>query len=171
MIHLYTGEGKGKTTTAVGLAVRARGHGWRVLFAQFLKGGPTGECASLRQLGVDVLRLPAPCGFWWNLDAAARARVVAGHDALLRDVLSRLDGAQPPGLLVLDEFTYVYTTPMADPALCRAVLEGARERGVETVLTGRCPGALAALADYVSEIRSVRHPFERGIPAREGVEF
>ena len=112
MIHLYTGEGKGKTTAAVGLAVRARGHGWRVLFAQFLKGGPTGECASLRQLGVDVLRLPAPCGFWWNLDAAARARVVAGHDALLRDVLSRLDGAQPPGLLVLDEFTYVYTTPM-----------------------------------------------------------
>ena len=119
MIHLYTGEGKGKTTAAVGLAVRARGHGWRVLFAQFLKGGPTGECASLRQLGVDVLRLPDPCGFWWNLDTAARTRVVAGHDALLREILARLDGAQPPGLLVLDEFTYVYTTPMADPALCR----------------------------------------------------
>ena len=63
------------------------------------------------------------------------------------------------------------TTPMADPALCRAVLEGARERGVETVLTGRCPEGLAALADYVSEIRSVRHPFERGVPARAGVEF
>ncbi|HBJ59406.1 MAG TPA: hypothetical protein DDY72_02890 [Verrucomicrobia bacterium] len=171
MIHLYTGDGKGKTTAAVGLATRARGHGERVLFVQFLKGGPTGEVEELERLGVDVRRLDRPCGFWYSLDPAAREAVVAEHNALLRGVLDELDGAAPPDLLVLDEFTYVYTTPMADPALCRQVLDAARKRGVELVLTGRNPGELAQYADYLSEIKAVRHPFDRGVPAREGVEF
>ncbi len=171
MIHLYTGDGKGKTTAAVGLATRARGHGERVLFVQFLKGGPTGEVEELERLGVDVRRLDRPCGFWYSLDPAAREAVVAAHNALLRGVLDELDGAAPLNLLVLDEFTYVYTTPMADPALCRQVLDAARKRGVELVLTGRNPGELAQYADYLSEIKAVRHPFDRGVPAREGVEF
>ena len=171
MIHLYTGEGKGKTTAAVGLAVRARGHGMRVLFVQFLKGGPTGELASLRRLGVEVLRPPRAHGFWWELDAAERAALVAEHDGLLRAVRARLNGAAPPQLLVLDEFTYVHTTPMADPALCRAVLDDAAAKGVETVLTGRAPGDLLRRADYVSDIKALRHPFEQGVPARAGIEF
>ena len=171
MIHLYTGDGKGKTTAAVGLAVRARGHGWRVLFVQFLKGGPSGELDGLRRLGVEVLRPAAAHGFWWQLDSLERARLAAEHDGLLREVKAQLDGATPPQLLVLDEFTYVYATQMANRALCRAVLDTAAARGVETVVTGRNPGALAARADYLSEIRAVRHPFTNGAPPRPGVEF
>ena len=171
MIHLYTGDGKGKTTAAVGLAVRARGHGWRVLFVQFLKGGPSGEIDGLRRLGVEVLRPADPHGFWWQLDSLERARLAAEHDGILRAVQARLAGATPPQLLVLDEFTYVYATPMANRALCRAVLDTAAARGVETVVTGRDPGDLAARADYLSEIRAVRHPFARGVSARPGVEF
>lgn len=171
MIHLYTGDGKGKTTAAVGLAVRARGHGWRVLFVQFLKGGPSGELDGLRQLGVEILRPSDPHGFWWQLDSLERARLAAEHDGILRTVKARLDGATPPQLLVLDEFTYVYATPMANRALCRAVLDDAAAKGIETVVTGRNPGALATRADYLSEIRAVRHPFAHGLPARPGIEF
>lgn len=171
MLHLYTGDGKGKTTAAVGLAVRARGHGWRVLFAQFLKGGPSGELDGLRQLGVEILRPSAPHGFWWQLDAAGRAALAAEHDGILREARARIGGATPPQLLVLDEFTYVCATPMADPELCRAVLDDAAAMGVETVVTGRDPGDLARRADYLSEVRAVRHPFVRGIPARPGIEF
>ncbi len=171
MIHLYTGDGKGKTTAAVGLATRARGHGRRVLFVQFLKGGATGEIAELESLGVEVLRLKKPCGFWWTLSAAEQEEVRAEHNALLRDVLARLHSATPPELLVLDEFTYVYTTPMADLALCREVLSAAKANGTELVLTGRDAGELTQYADYLSEIKAVRHPFTHGTPAREGIEY
>lgn len=171
MTHLYTGDGKGKTTAAVGLAVRACGHGWRVLFVQFLKGGPSGELACLRRLGIDILRPAAPRGFWWTLTPPERAAVIAEHNGILRDVRAHLSGENPPQLLVLDEFTYVATTPMADRALCRAVLTEAGQRGVEIVLTGRNPGRLAQNADYISEIRAIRHPFTHGTPARVGVEF
>ena len=171
MIHLYTGDGKGKTTAAVGLATRARGHGRRVLFVQFLKGGATGEIAELESLGIEVLRLQKSCGFWWTLSAAEQEEVRAEHNALLREVLTRLQGATPPEVLVLDEFTYVYTTPMADLTLCREVLDAAKQRGTELILTGRDPGELAQIADYLSEIKAVHHPFTHGTPAREGIEY
>lgn len=172
MIHLYTGDGKGKTTAAVGLAVRARGHGRRVLFVQFLKGGPTGELAGLAALGIEILRAPAEHGFWWTLDAAEQRQVVAEHDALLQRVLDACRGDGPPELLVLDEFTYVFTQGLADRTRCRQVLETVRAQGVELVLTGRDAGdELTALADYVSEVHAVRHPFTQGVAARAGVEF
>ena len=172
MIHLYTGDGTGKTTAAVGLAVRARGHGRRVLFVQFLKGGPTGELAGLAALGVEVLRATAEHGFWWTLDADEKRQVVAEHDALLRRVLDACRGDCPPDILVLDEFTYVYTQGMAEAELCREVLARVQTQGVETVLTGRDAGAeLTALADYVSDVHAVRHPFAQGVAARAGVEY
>ena len=171
MLHLYTGDGKGKTTAAVGLAVRARGHGRRVLFVQFLKGGPTGELKELEQLGVEVLRIPVDHGFWWTLDEAEKARVQAEHTDLVNEVLRRLQSDEPPDLLVLDEFTYVYTTPMADVARCRVLLDQLANPRLESVLTGRNPGPLADLADYLTEMKALKHPFSQGTPAREGVEY
>ena len=170
MIHLYSGDGKGKTTAAVGLAVRALGHGRRVVFAQFLKGGSSGEIVELERLGAEVLRTP-PHGFWWTLDSLEKARVMSEHDGLLRELVSRCRSSTPPELLVLDEFTYVNRTPMADGALCEELITEVRRRGIETVITGRDPGLLVGLADYFTEMKANLHPFDRGIPAREGIEW
>ena len=82
LIHIYTGDGKGKTTAAVGLAVRAAGRGRRVLFVQFLKDNSSGEIASLRKLGVTVRGLRRSYGFVFQMDAATKALVTAEHNAL-----------------------------------------------------------------------------------------
>lgn len=170
MIHIYTGDGKGKTTAAVGLAVRVLGHGRRVLFVQFLKGNVTGEVESLRELGAEIVRPPRPHGFWWTLDAREKSVVRREHNALLRFALAHCQSATPPDLLVLDEFTYIYTGDMADRALCEELLACVGTR-IETVLTGRNPGPLADRADYLTEMKALRHPFDTGTPAREGIEF
>lgn len=171
MTHIYTGDGKGKTTAAVGLAIRAHGQGLNVLFAQFLKGGPTGELADLTALGIVCLRPPVARDFWWNLTADERDCLMREHNDVLRSILAELDGDTRPDLLVLDEFTYVYTTPMADRALCDRVLATARRRNTEIVITGRNAGTLADQADYLSDIHATRHPFNQGTPARKGIEF
>ncbi|MCQ2391395.1 MAG: cob(I)yrinic acid a,c-diamide adenosyltransferase [Kiritimatiellae bacterium] len=171
MTHLYTGDGKGKTSSAVGLAVRAYGQGLKVLFVQFLKGSPTGEIATFDALGIQVIRLSHPCGFWGSLGAGERKEIVDEHNAILRKVLWQLEKGRTPDLLVLDEFTYIYTTPMADRSLCDHVLSAARAQEVEIVLTGRDPGSLVSQADYISTISATRHPFARGVPARRGIEY
>ena len=170
MIHLYSGDGKGKTTAAVGLAVRALGHGRRVVFAQFLKGGPSGEVAELERLGAEVLRTP-PHGFWWTLDSLEKDRVVREHNEIIRLLLERVRSPHPPDLIVLDEFTYVHREVMADIDLCEILLTEVRNRGIETVITGRGPGLLIGIADYFTEMKANLHPFDRGIPAREGIEW
>lgn len=170
MIHLYTGDGKGKTTAAVGLATRALGHGRRVLFVQFLKGNVTGEVASLGELGAEIIRPPRPYGFWWTLDEREKSVVRREHNVLLRFALAQCRSATPPDLLVLDEFTYIYNGDMADHALCEELLARVGTR-IETVLTGRDPGPLVDRADYLTEMKALRHPFDTGTPAREGIEF
>ena len=87
MIHVYTGDGKGKTTAAVGLAVRALGHGRNVLFVQFLKGGETGEVGELESLGATVVRSPRRHGFWWTLDEGEKDDVRREHDRLVRTAI------------------------------------------------------------------------------------
>lgn len=170
MIHIYTGDGKGKTTAAIGLAVRALGHGFNVVFAQFLKGNVTGEVSSLEDLGAEIIRAPRQHGFWWTLGNREKDVVRREHDQIIRTVLGLCRSGRPPELLVLDEFTYVYNCGMADPKLCEELLHAVGRR-TEVVITGRDPGPLADKADYLSEIKAVRHPFNAGCPARKGIEF
>ena len=170
MIHIYTGDGKGKTTAAVGLAVRALGHGLNVVFVQFLKGGETGEVSSLEDLGAEVIRSPHRHGFWWTLGDREKEVVRNEHNRILRTVLDLCHSGRPPELLVLDEFTYVYNGDMADPQLCAQLLQAIGKK-TELVITGRDPGPLAARADYLTEMKAVQHPFDRGIAARKGVEY
>ena len=73
--------------------------------------------------------------------------------------------------IVLDEFTYVHREVMADIELCETLLAEVRNRGIETVITGRGPGLLIGIADYFTEMKANLHPFDRGIPAREGIEW
>lgn len=170
MVHLYYGDGKGKTTAALGLAARAAGNGWRVVVVQFLKGRQTGELAALETLGALVLRGKAG-GFVAQMTAAEREETRAVCDANFaraRDWCARASG---PVLLVLDEICAACRHALVDTCAVDAFLAAVPER-VEVVLTGRePPQRFLDRADYVTEMRCVRHPFAAGVASRAGVEF
>lgn len=170
LIHIYCGDGKGKTTAAAGLAVRAAGAGKRVLFAQFFKNGTSSEIAVLRSLpNVETEICEAPHGFFRDMDAPARERAKADYTALLDGVLARArDGVD---VLILDEATSACKYRMISES---ALLDFLRTKpeGLEVVLTGRDPSAaLLDAADYVTEMLKRKHPYDRGIQARRGIEY
>ncbi len=170
LVQVYTGDGKGKTTAALGLALRALGRGWRVAFLQFLKGGGrTGEAAVASRLGPGLTfaqygtgaliagRPPAPEEIRLAREGLAAARAIASEGRADLVVLDEVAAAVNLGLLAEEEV---------------AAAVAGRAPGVEVVLTGRdMPDGLLALADLVSEIRAVKHPYEQGIGAREGIEY
>ncbi len=166
LVHLYWGEGKGKTTAAMGLALRSLGAGRKVVVVQFLKGGPSGEIPLLEQLGARVFRGKAGQKFTFQMTEAERAETKALQTEHLRRAL-----ALEADLLVLDEACAAWQKDLADRDLLeQAVLE--KPEVQEVVLTGRePPDWLWEAADYITEMKCHRHPFEQGIPAREGVEF
>lgn len=166
LVHLYWGEGKGKTTAAMGLALRSLGAGRKVVVVQFLKGGPSGEIPLLEQLGARVFRGKAGQKFTFQMTEAERAETKALQSENLRRAL-----ALESDLLVLDEACAAWRKDMADRDLLKqAVLD--RPQGREVALTGRNPPDwMREAADYITEMKCHRHPFEKGISAREGVEF
>ena len=165
MLHLYWGNGKGKTTAAMGLALRALGHGQRVVIVQFLKDGTSGEIAPLRAAGAAVYACPN-AKFTWLMDEADKA---AAREASARALGQAL--AEPFDLLVLDEACAALKSGILDEALLRRAVAFAKN-GREVVLTGRDPAPwLQEAADYSTEMRAHKHPYTDGIAAREGVEY
>lgn len=165
MLHLYWGNGKGKTTAAMGLALRALGHGRRVVIVQFLKDGTSGEIAPLRAAGAAVYACPN-AKFTWLMDEADKA---AAWEASARALGQAL--AEPFDLLVLDEACAALKSGILDEALLRRAVAFAKN-GREVVLTGRDPAPwLQDAADYSTEMRAHRHPYADGVAAREGVEY
>lgn len=168
LIHVYTGDGKGKTTAAVGLSVRAKGAGRRVLFAQFMKGGVSSELSMLTALGITVLHRPASRKFVYKMDDEEKRK--------FRDVQTQLlaeaRGMAPEyDLLVMDEILSALTTGMVDLEAATAFLDG-KPPALEVALTGRNPPqAILDRADYISEIQCRRHPYERGVGSRKGIEY
>ncbi len=169
MIHLYTGNGKGKTTAAIGLAVRAAGYEKSVIFAQFMKGRDTGELHSLARLErVQICRSPKDFGFYSSMSDEDKCELTEIHNAIL-DRLLETARSESCGMIVLDEITYPVRWGLLDEAKLKALLVC---DGPELVLTGREPAEfLLEAADYITEMRCVRHPFEKGVPARRGVEY
>ena len=166
LVHLYWGEGKGKTTAAMGLALRALGSGSRVVIVQFLKGADSGEVGLLRRLGAEIYRGKAGQKFVFQMDEAERAAARAKQNENLAAALAR-----PADLLVLDEACAAWQLDMVDHALLERAVRG-RPAGVEVVLTGRHPAPwMLEAADYSTELRCCRHPYEKGVKARRGVEF
>lgn len=166
LVHLYWGAGKGKTTAAMGLALRALGQGCRVVVVQFLKGADSGEVALLRQLGAQIYRGKAGQKFVFQMDEGEKAATRALQTENLAAAL-----ACPCELLVLDEACAAWELDMVDRPLLEQAVRG-RPAGREVVLTGRRPAPwMEALADYSTEMRCCRHPYEKGVRARRGVEF
>ena len=159
MIHVYHGDGKGKTTAAMGLALRMLAAGRRVVVVQFLKDGESGEVRLLAEhFGVPVFAGKVSDKFTWSMTSEELAATCELHDGNLASALAELEGAQE-GLLVLDE-------ALVDRALDMSA------RGVEVALTGRAPSRkIVEKADYITEMRCEKHPYEQGICAREGVEY
>ena len=169
MIQLYCGDGKGKTTAAMGQALRMAGRGRGVVIAQFLKGGDSGERYALAQLSqVTLLPVPEQVKFSFQLTQEERE----GEKARYLQLLSRAKAAaQEPqcGLLVLDEVCAAVNTGLLP---LEEVLSCLDSVSCEVVLTGRDPAPeLWERADYITEMRKERHPYDRGITARMGVEL
>lgn len=172
LTHIYTGDGKGKTTAAIGLGVRACGRGLKVLMVQFLKGTPTGEMFSLKALEPDFVlyRGKQTTKFTWEMDEEEKSKAAAEQ----RDIFAFAQNAVLKGecdLLILDEVLGAVSSEMLDK---ESLLEFVKNKPheLELVLTGR--GAMPELigeADYVSEIHAVRHPVDKGINGRKGIEF
>lgn len=170
LVQVYTGDGKGKTTACVGLAVRAAGAGLRVVFVQFVKGGRrSSELAMLEQLGVRVERpAEASTGLLAPGGITDEDRRAAGE---AWDIAADAIASGEYDLVVLDEACVALAHGMVDEDAVLGALD-ARPEHVEVVLTGRgAPPALVERADLVTEMRAQKHPFDRGIPARLGIEY
>lgn len=168
LIHVYTGNAKGKTTAGVGLAVRAIGAGLRVAFVQFIKGGrESSELEMLRRLGAFVARPATRSSGLMTGDATDEDRRAAriAFDVASETVLSgRFD------LVVLDEVNIAVTTGLVSVAELVDLL--GRRCNTEVALTGRnAANEIVEMADYVTELVAHKHPYERGIVARKGIEY
>ena len=156
--HIYFGDGKGKTTAAMGLAIRAAGSDKKVFIIQFLKGGPTGELKILlQQPNITILRGKPNTPFTWNMTEEQKKEVTAYQTQQLKQAILHAQNSQCD-LLILDEIMASYNLD--------------KPEALELVLTGRDPADyMIEAADYVTEMKKIKHPFDAGIPARLGVEW
>lgn len=170
LIHIYCGDGKGKTTAAVGISVRAAGCGKKIVFAQFLKDGSSSEIKVLNQIeNIEVCVCNSHCGFLKNMTNAEVAETKIKFSTLLSDVLRLCDNGVD--LLVLDEIIAACNNNITDEGLLLQFLTKKPEK-LEVVLTGRNPSEqLISAADYVTEMQKIKHPYDNGINARIGIEY
>ncbi|HIW35543.1 MAG TPA: cob(I)yrinic acid a,c-diamide adenosyltransferase [Candidatus Treponema faecavium] len=170
-VHLYYGDGKGKTTAAMGLALRAAAHGESIVIVQFLKSGSSGEIDMLRGVsGVTVFRGKAGNHFASHMTNEEKAATKAMHDRHLRQAL-HLAYAGYCGMLILDEITAACAYGLIDEALVQKTVIQPPEN-TELVLTGRdAPEWMRSRADYCTRLVKEKHPFDLHVPARAGIEY
>lgn len=170
LVHIYCGDGKGKTTSSVGLTVRALGSGLRVVFCQFLKSGKSSELNILKSLdNLTFISGEGVRGFVWSMSEEEINKVRDMHNEML-DKCIDLCKSGKCDMLVLDEIMAAVNLNAADYDKLLDFLRN-RPENVEIVMTGRDPKEeLIEIADYVSEIKKIKHPYDRGINARVGVE-
>ena len=170
-LHLYTGDGKGKTSAAMGLALRMLGHGQPVVIAQFMKDGTSGELRAIKSLPrVHIFEGARMKGFVFRmtepqLEEARRSQTEAVN-RLIGEIIQ-----WEPRLTVLDELSVAIATRLIHEEDAWRLIDTALRFG-DTAVTGRYASArLEEKADYVSRIEAVKHPFNEGQPAREGIEW
>jgi cob(I)alamin adenosyltransferase len=172
-VEVYTGDGKGKTTAALGLALRAAGYGFRTYIGQFLKGQPSGELTSVRRLSplltIEQFGAKKFVHFAPSSGAAAKNKDVRRAEYGLERCRTAML-SKKYRIIVLDEINVALYFKLLS---AKAVLEFLDQRppDVEVILTGRrAPLSLVRRADLVTEMKSRKHYYERGVRAREGIE-
>ena len=177
-IHIYCGDGKGKTSAAVGLAVRMAGSGGRAVVARFLKNDDSGEVSALSRIpGITVIPCRRTFGFTWQMTQEQKAEAAEYCRELLEEGFREAEGAVPAGsghpsvLLVLDEVCAAVGSGLLSEQAVLSFLDH-RPENLEVVLTGREPkDSFLSRADYVTEMKKLVHPFDRGLAARKGIEY
>ncbi|MBI3087688.1 MAG: cob(I)yrinic acid a,c-diamide adenosyltransferase [Candidatus Omnitrophica bacterium] len=177
LVIVYTGSGKGKTSAALGAAFRALGHGWKVLVIQFFKGDwPVvfGELEMGRRLGPQFEVLQLGRGFVKHMgDRKPFEEHLAAAKVALRTAKERITSGTYD-LIVLDEIIYAIDYAGVQLVTLEDVLEllDAKPPSLHLILTGRnAPQALIDRADLVTEMQEVKHPWQRKIPAQQGIDY
>jgi cob(I)alamin adenosyltransferase len=169
MIQVYTGDGKGKTTAALGLALRAAGHGLRVVIVQFMKGWPGyGELQAVDTLPTVTIH-PFGRSDWVHPEQPQAEDLARAAEALT--FARQIVVSKQADIVILDEINVALDYRLLDREEVLALLD-ARPNEVELVLTGRnAHPEVIHRADLVTEMRAIKHPYEQGIAARQGIEF
>lgn len=170
LIHIYTGDGKGKTTAAVGLAVRASGAKKKVLFCQFLKGRDTSELAPLKTLGIELMRAEKVQKFFQQMSEEEKKICVKSHQLCYNTIKDKMLSSFYDMIIIDEAFAAIHFGLIDAEELL--YLARQKPQSLELVFTGRnAPKEFIALADYVSQIKEVKHPYQKGISARKGIEY
>jgi len=172
LIHIYCGDGKGKTTAAMGLAIRAAGREKKVFITQFLKSGKSGELVSLEKLKEYITFLPGrPVNkFVWNMNDEEKMEAKREHTARFKEIKDIIKN-EDYDLLILDEIIATINNGFIELNEVIEFLKNKPET-LEVVMTGRDPKEkLIELANYVTEMQCMKHPFKEGIPSRVGIEL
>ena len=172
LIIVHTGDGKGKTTAALGLALRAWGDGLKILILQFIKGSwKYGEIEAIRRLNeidgrIELKRL----GKGFQRQTKDKGEHIEAAQEALREAEKAFE-SNNYDLIILDEINYAVKFDLISAAAVKALLEK-RPANLHVVLTGRdAREEIVELADLVTEMRLVKHPYQKGIRAQKGIEF
>lgn len=170
LIHVYCGDGKGKTTSALGLSLRAVGAGMKVVIIQFLKGRKTSELVLLNHIpDITVLRCEEVVAFSFAMSEEEKQMAARINTENLEAGIELAESGRCD-LLILDEVISAFTLGLVNRQLLEKLVRYKPEP-LELVLTGRNPEPwMLECADYVTEMKKIKHPFDRGIKARLGIE-
>lgn len=170
LIHIYFGDGKGKTTTAMGLAIRAAGFGMKVLIYQFMKNNKTSERNILNSVSnITIIIGLEEEKFSFQMTEEEKREHKQFYTDKFKEITSKAEN-EKYDMLIIDEIIYTIRAGLLEEDIVLAFLEKKPET-LEVVLTGNGPSdKLIEIADYVSEIRKIKHPYEQGVKARFGIE-
>jgi cob(I)alamin adenosyltransferase len=171
LIHIYCGDGKGKTTASVGLGIRAAGNDMNVLIARFLKNNKSSELNILNKIpNIDIMPFDKDFGFSFKMSEKAKTEAKNAYSDLLNKTFEKANNNNYD-LLILDEIIATSNLGFVDEDVLAEYLKNKADI-LEVVMTGRDPSKrLIEIADYVSEIKKIKHPFDCGISARKGIEM
>lgn len=171
-VQIYTGNGKGKTTAAVGLAVRAAGNGYNVFMVQFLKGSKTGEIEAAKKMApfFNIFRFEKKRGFFWTLNSEEKYELKQEVQKAYEFCMEALK-EEKCDILIMDEVMGALSNELISEKQLLELIDK-KPGNIELILTGRnAPIAIIDKANLVTEMKDIKHYFNEGVPSREGIEF